>query len=91
MRECFASPGSLDAEFGYYRKLWPLPSTSLRARITVPMVVFAGLDDPVVEVSDYLRAARMFLGSYVIEEIPGGHFMHRERLGVFAEWVLRHL
>lgn len=91
VRECFASPGSLDAAFGYYRKLWPLPSASLRARITVPTVVFAGLDDPVVEVSDYRRAARMFLGSYVIEEMPGGHFMHREHPGVFAERVLRHL
>ena len=26
VRECFASPGSLDAAFGYYRKLSPFPS-----------------------------------------------------------------
>src|SRR5947208_564797 len=74
VRECFASPGSLDAAFGYYRKLSPFPSASLRGRITVPTVVFAGLDDPVAEPSDYRRAARMFLGSYAIEEVPGGHF-----------------
>jgi pimeloyl-ACP methyl ester carboxylesterase len=91
VRECFASPGSLDAAFGYYRKLSPLPSRSLKARITVPTVVFAGLDDPMAEPSDYRRAARKFLGSYVIEEVPGGHFMHREHPEVFAERVLRHL
>lgn len=45
VRECFANPGSLDAAFGYYRKLSPIPSASLKARITVPTVVFAGLDD----------------------------------------------
>ncbi|QEN15554.1 alpha/beta fold hydrolase [Mycolicibacterium sp. ELW1] len=91
VRECFASPGSLDAAFGYYRKLSPLPSASLRARITVPTTVFAGLDDPVAELSDYRRAARKFLSDYVIEEVPGGHFMHREHPEVFAERVLAHL
>lgn len=90
-RECFASPGSLDAAFGYYRKLSPFPSASLKAKITVPTVVFAGLDDPVAEVSDYRRAARMFKDDYVIEEVPGGHFMHREHPEVFAERLLRHL
>ena len=91
VRECFASPGSLDAAFGYYRKLSPLPSASLRARITVPTVVFAGLDDPVAGLSDYRRAARKFKGGYRIEEVPGGHFMHREHPEVFAERVLAHL
>ncbi|OYN75594.1 alpha/beta fold hydrolase [Mycolicibacterium sphagni] len=91
VRECFSSPGSLDAAFGYYRKFSPLPSPSLKVRITVPTIVFAGLDDPLAEPSDYRRAARMFDGDYVIEEVPGGHFMHREHPEVFAERVLLHL
>ncbi|WP_445169206.1 alpha/beta fold hydrolase [Mycolicibacterium sp. Dal123E01] len=91
VRACFASPGSLDAAFGYYRKLSPLPSASLRARISVPTVVFAGLDDPIAGLSDYRRAARKFKGGYCIEEVPGGHFMHREHPEVFAQRVLKHL
>ncbi|MBB3602533.1 pimeloyl-ACP methyl ester carboxylesterase [Mycolicibacterium sp. BK556] len=91
VRECFASPGSLDAAFGYYRKLSPLPSASLKAKITVPTIVFAGLDDPVAALSDYRRAARKFLGEYTIEEVPGGHFMHREHPDVFVERLLAHL
>ncbi|WP_431239193.1 alpha/beta fold hydrolase [Mycolicibacterium aichiense] len=91
VRECLSSPGSLDAAFGYYRKLSPLPSASLRARITVPTTVFAGLDDPVAALSDYRRAARKFLSDYAIEKVPGGHFMHREHPEVFAERVLAHL
>jgi len=91
VRECFSHPGSLDAAFGYYRKLSPLPSASLKTKITVPTVVFSGLDDPLAELSDYQRASRKFLGSYTIEEVPGGHFMHREHPEVFAERVLAHL
>jgi pimeloyl-ACP methyl ester carboxylesterase len=91
VRECFSSPGSLDTAFGYYRKLSPFPSASLKARITVPTIVFAGLDDPVAEPSDYRRAARMFAADYIVEEVPGGHFMHREHPEVFAERLLRHL
>ena len=81
----------MDAAFGYYRKLSPLPSKSLKARITVPTVVFAGLDDPIASPSDYRRAARKFKAGYAIEEMPGGHFMHREHPDVFAERVLGHL
>jgi pimeloyl-ACP methyl ester carboxylesterase len=91
VRTCFSNPASLNAAFGYYRKLSPLPSASLKARITVPTVVFAGLDDPVAEPADYRGAARMFLGEYVVEEMPGGHFMHREHPEVFAERLMNHL
>src|SRR5262249_17373555 len=78
VRGCFANRASLNAAFGYYRKLSPRPSASLKTRITVPTVVFAGLDDPIAEPADYHGAARMFAGDYVVEEVPGGHFMHRE-------------
>jgi pimeloyl-ACP methyl ester carboxylesterase len=54
-------------------------------------MVFAGLDDPVAQASDFRRAARMFKGDYTVEEVRGGHFMHREHPEVFAERVLRHL
>ena len=91
VRASFADPASLNAAFGYYRKLSPIPSASLKAKITVPTVVFAGLDDPVAEPADYRRAARMFTGDYVVEEVPGGHFMHREHPDLFAERLLTHL
>jgi pimeloyl-ACP methyl ester carboxylesterase len=57
----------------------------------VPTVVFAGLGDPVVAPSDYRSAARMFENDYVVEEVPGGHFLHREYPDVFAERLLAHL
>jgi len=91
VRACFSNRASLNAAFGYYRKLSPRPSASLKARITVPTVVFAGLGDPVAEPADYRGAARMFENEYVVEEVPGGHFMHREHPGVFAERLLAHL
>jgi len=90
VRASFSNPASLNAAFGYYRKLSPIPSASLRRRITVPVVVFAGLDDPMAEPSDYRGAARMFENEYVVEEVPGGHFMHREHPDVFAERLLKH-
>jgi pimeloyl-ACP methyl ester carboxylesterase len=91
VRACFANPASLNAAFGYYRKLSPIPSASLKARITVPVVAFAGLDDPIVGPSDYRGAARMFENEYVVEEVRGGHFMHREHPEAFAERLLTHL
>ena len=90
VRASFSNPASLNAAFGYYRKLSPIPSASLRRRITVPVVVFAGLDDPMAEPSDYRGAARMFENEYVVEEVPGGQFMHREHPDVFAERLLKH-
>jgi pimeloyl-ACP methyl ester carboxylesterase len=91
VRASFSNRASLNAAFGYYRKLSPIPTASLKARITVPTVVFAGLDDPVAEPSDYRGAARMFQNEYIVEEVPGGHFMHREFPEVFAERLLSHL
>ena len=52
VRASFSNRASLNAAFGYYRKLSPIPSASLKARITVPAVVFAGLDDPIAEPAD---------------------------------------
>ena len=91
VRVCFSNPASLNAAFGYYRKLSPVPSASLKARIKVPTVAFAGLDDPVVQPSDYRGAARMFEGEYTVEEVRGGHFMHREHPDSFADRLLGYL
>ncbi|WP_165839842.1 alpha/beta fold hydrolase [Mycobacterium montefiorense] len=91
VRASFANPASLHAAFGYYRKLSPLPSASLKTRIKVPTVAFAGLDDPVAEPSDYRGAARMFEGEYIVEEVPGGHFMHREHPEEFTDRLLTYL
>ncbi|WP_025737186.1 alpha/beta fold hydrolase [Mycobacterium genavense] len=87
----FANPAGRNAAFGYYRKLSPVPSASLKARIKMPTVVFAGLDDPIIEPSDYRGAARMFSDEYVVEEVPGGHFMHREHPEEFTARLLTHL
>jgi pimeloyl-ACP methyl ester carboxylesterase len=91
VRECFADPASLHAAFGYYRKLSFSPEPFLRKRIPVPTVVFSGLGDPNAGRIDYERGRRMFDGEYVIEEVPGGHFMHLEHPAVFAERLLQHL
>jgi pimeloyl-ACP methyl ester carboxylesterase len=91
VRSSFSDDASVNAAFGYYRKLSPVPSASLKKRISVPTVVFAGLDDPVAEPADYRHAARMFTGDYLVEEVDGGHFMHREHPDAFAERLLKHL
>lgn len=91
VRASFANPVSLNAAFGYYRALTFNPPTYLKQPIEVPTVVFAGLDDPVAEPADYRRAARMFTKEYVVETMPGGHFLHREHPELFAERLLAHL
>jgi pimeloyl-ACP methyl ester carboxylesterase len=91
VRECFADPASLNAAFGYYRALSFTPEPFLRKRIAVPTVVFSGLGDPNASRVDYERGRRMFDGDYIIEEVPGGHFMHLEHPQVFADRLLAHL
>jgi pimeloyl-ACP methyl ester carboxylesterase len=90
-RETFNDPASLDAAFGYYRQLKFRPQPFMRTPITVPTVVFAGTDDPNVAPADYRRAARMFTAAYTVEEMRGGHFMHREHPAEFATKLLAHL
>ena len=69
VRASFSNRASLNAAFGYYRKLSPIPCASLKTRITVPTVVFAGLGDPIAKPADYRGAARMFDGDYIVEEV----------------------
>lgn len=91
VRETFADRASLDAAFGYYRQLRFRPQSFMRQMIEVPTVVFAGLDDNIAKPSDYAGAKRIFAADYVVEEIRGGHFMHREHPAQFAERLLAHL
>jgi pimeloyl-ACP methyl ester carboxylesterase len=91
VKACFAHPDSLEAAFGYYRALRFSPAPFLKKPIGVDTIVFAGLHDAVAKPADYRRAARMFTGKYTIEEVPGGHFLHREHPAAFAERLLAHL
>jgi pimeloyl-ACP methyl ester carboxylesterase len=91
VRASFSDPASLDAAFGYYRQLRFRPQSFLRKPIAVPTVAFAGLDDPIVGPADFAAAGRMFAADYVVEEMRGGHFMHREHPEDFATKLLAHL
>jgi pimeloyl-ACP methyl ester carboxylesterase len=91
VRASFSDPASLEAAFGYYRQLRFRPQAFLRTPIEVPTVAFAGLDDLMVRPADYAAARRMFTTDYVVEEMRGGHFMHREHPDEFAGKLLAHL
>jgi pimeloyl-ACP methyl ester carboxylesterase len=91
VRAVFADQASLDAAFGYYRQLRFRPQPFLRKKIEVPTVVFAGLDDDLIKPAAYAAAKRMFAADYVVEEMRGGHFMHREHPDEFATKLLAHL
>jgi len=54
----------------------------------VPTVVFAGLGDPIAKPRTIATPARKFDGDYLVEEVDGGHFMHREYPDAFAEAAL---
>ena len=88
VKNAFSAPGCLNATLGYYRKLSPKPDAFMFTKIAVPTLVFAGLDDHLVTADDYARAGRMFTGSYRVESIPGGHFLHRESEDLFVEHTL---
>lgn len=90
IRECFGHRESLDAAFGYYRKLAP-PGPHLRKKLPMPSVAFAGLDDDMLTPDDFERARRMYSGDYVVETTRGGHFLHRESPDAFARRLLSHL
>ena len=91
VRASFSDPASLDAAFGYYRKLRFSAERFLRTKIGVPTVAFAGREDSFGRRADFAAAKHMFTSSYVVEEMPGGHFMHREHPEEFAARLLAHL
>ena len=91
IRECFSPPASLEAAFGYYRQLELKPARYLKRKLPMPTVAFAGMDDPVLTPEQYHEAQSMFTGDYSVEQMPGGHFLHREHPERFAELLLKHL
>jgi len=91
VRASFSNRASLDAAFGYYRQLRFRPQPFLRKKIAVPTVAFAGLDDDLIKPEVYTAARRMFAADYVVEQMRGGHFMHREHPEEFAQKLLAHL
>jgi pimeloyl-ACP methyl ester carboxylesterase len=91
IRACFANRASLDAALGYYRAFRLQVPAHLKRRIAVPTIAFVGSDDSVTERADFQHAARMFEKEYVVEEVPGGHFLHREYPDEFASRLISHL
>jgi pimeloyl-ACP methyl ester carboxylesterase len=77
VKAAFREPGSLEAALGYYRAVGVRPPPSLRHRIRVPSVSFAGTDD-ILPPEAFDRAASWFTGGYRVVRMPGGHFMHRD-------------
>jgi len=72
-------PGAAEAACAYYRALGR-PPASLRKRITVPAVAFAGEHD-IIAPRVYEKARHYFESSYEVVQTPGGHFLHREHPG----------
>ncbi len=77
VKAAFAHPGSAEAACAYYSALRPYVPRSLRARIRVPTVAFAGEHD-LIAPRVYEKARHRFESSYEVVIVPGGHFMHRE-------------
>ena len=88
IKRCLSIPESRNAIFGYYRALDPTPSELMRRRITVPTVAIAGATDGAVSQEWFSAAARKFENTYRVEELPGGHFPHREHPAEFVDLLL---
>ena len=83
-----AEPGVAEATLGYYRALTLRLPQSLRRRITVPTVSFAGEHDNIAPRA-YEKARNRFTASYEVVQVPGGHFMHREHPTEFITELVR--
>jgi pimeloyl-ACP methyl ester carboxylesterase len=88
VKAAFREPGCLEAALGYYRAMRPRLPASLRRKISVPSVSFAGEQD-LIDPSAYERARSRFTGPYEVVRMPGGHFMHREHPERFAKELVR--
>jgi pimeloyl-ACP methyl ester carboxylesterase len=88
VKEAFRTPGSLEAALGYYRAIRVKLPASLRQKIAVPAVAFAGEHDMITPRA-YEKARHWFTASYEVCQVPGGHFMHREHPGAFTSELVR--
>jgi pimeloyl-ACP methyl ester carboxylesterase len=89
VKRAFAEPGCLDAAIGYYRAL--PPPRELFARVKVPSLAFAGATDFAAPPAAYEGARRFYDSDYEVVTLPGGHFLHREHPGPFADELVRRL
>jgi pimeloyl-ACP methyl ester carboxylesterase len=87
VKAAFREPGCVEAALAYYAALRLRPPPSLRRRIAVPTVSFAGTDD-IIGPAAFDRAASWYTGSYRVIRMPGGHFLHREHPERFVEELL---
>ncbi len=88
VRAALSPPGHLEAAIGYYKALSPILPKSLRRRVEVPAVAFAGLSDN-ISPEAYDRARKHYAQSYEVVRVPGGHFMHREHPEEFNRELVR--
>lgn len=88
VKQAFAEPGSAEAACAYYGAVSLRMPASMRAKISVPTTVFAGLHDT-ISPRVYENARRCFAGSYDVVTVPGGHFMHREHPTEFIAELTR--
>lgn len=84
VKAAFREPGCAEAAVAYYRAVGLRPPASLRKRIRVPTVSFAGTDD-ILPPEAFDRAASWYTAGYRVVRMPGGHFMHREHPERFVE------
>lgn len=83
VKDCFAVPGALDAALGYYRCLTPFPPAHLRTPVRVPTLLVGGQTDGVATETDFERSRAWVAGTFRLEMVPGGHFLHREHPDAF--------
>jgi pimeloyl-ACP methyl ester carboxylesterase len=76
VKAAFREPGCVEAAVAYYKHVGK-PPPSLRKKISVPTVAFAGLED-IVPPEAFDAAASRYTASYRVVRMPGGHFLHRE-------------
>src|SRR5436190_1872090 len=69
VKAAFREPESLAAALGYYRAIGLRQPASLRSRISVPAVSFAGTEDG-LSTSAFDRASRWFTAGYQVVRVP---------------------
>jgi len=88
VKRAFGEPGCIEAVLGYYRAISRKVPDSLRGKIKVPAVAFAGEGD-MIKPKLYEAGRGLFEASYDVVTMPGGHFMHREHPAHFERELLR--
>lgn len=91
VKRVFAEPGCLEAALGYYRAVGIKVPASMRGRVAVPALAFAGETDFAVRPAVFERARRFYRDSYEVVTLPGGHFLHREHPEQFQAELIRRL